>query len=105
MTSAEADAQAIDFDLACMWFAQWVESRAHETIEKPVSARERRRQVKRVPKYPTLKEQLGLASTGGAQGPDMPAKEDTPDEIAEKADELIKNPDLLVDFLRLNGEG
>lgn len=103
LTEAEARAQAIDFDLACMWFAQWVEGRARETVEKPVTKSEAKKRTKQVPKYPTLQAQLGLAPTSGAQGPERP--EEVPEDITRKVDELRKNPALLVDFLRTTGEG
>lgn len=104
LSSEEARAHALDFDLACMWFGRWVEARAQETVERPVSAAEKRRQTKRVPKYPTLLAQLGMTGDGAAQGPDTP-EETADEELTQKVDELRKNPQALVDFLRVNGEG
>lgn len=86
-----------------MWFGRWVESRANETVERPVSAAERRKHTKRVQKYPTLAAQLGTVPTGHPQGP-QDDRSVSP-EVAEKVDELRKNPALLADFLRTNGEG
>lgn len=103
---AEVRAHCLDFDLSCMWFGRWTDERSRATVEKPVSSRERRRQVKHVPKYTTRKQILGLATAEDEQKARAEAREEErPPEFEQKLDELRKNPQALVEFLRISGEG
>lgn len=101
LTEGAAAAVCLDFDLAAAHFGRWADQRARETREEPLSATEKKKQVKHVPKYQSLDQMLGIAPTNG---PDRPVKQrqEATKAVDRKADELRRDPAALAEFLRLN---
>jgi hypothetical protein len=103
-----AAAICLDFDLAVAHFGRWADGRARATREVPVSSRDKRRQTKQVPRYPTLSHQLGLAldhQEATSRTPGNPrARSPVDPQVEQQVDTLRRDPAALVDFLRLNGE-
>jgi hypothetical protein len=104
-----AAAICLDFDLAVAHFGRWADGRARATREVPVSSRDKRRQTKQIPRYPTLSHQLGLAlddpqeaTSRTRRGPG--ARTPVDPQVERQVDTLRRDPAALVDFLRLNGE-
>jgi len=95
----------LDFDLAVADFGRWVDDRRKATREVPVSKAERKKQVKHVPRYPTLAAALGLP-----QEPPTARKRtkrttpETTSEVDRKVEQFRKDPAALLDFLRLDGD-
>lgn len=105
LAPGEAAAHCLDFDLACMWFGRWTDERREATKDVPVNKNERKRHTRSVPRFTTLGQILGTEPAGTHVQPKPQDEQQPPPEIEQKVDELRRNPQALVDFLRLHGEG
>ncbi len=100
----EADAVALDFDRACLFYGRWTDAREQATREVTLTSAERKKKpTKQVRKYSSLKAVLGLAPTREGPHEQQPALE-SPD-VEAKIDRLRRDPAAMVAYLREIGEG
>lgn len=100
MSQWQAEAMALDFDLACMWFGRWVEGRERATKEVPRPKRDKK--TIPVPKYTTRAQMLGIVEGMEERTAGTPRKESPVSE--EQLEEFQRDPDALARWLRGEGE-